>query len=159
MRILLADGQPQVRFGLRVLLERQLGFEVVGEAVNVADMLAQMETNCPDLVLLDWELPGLAAVDSLSTLRQVCPSLLVTVLSGRMGTRRAALAAGADAFVSKSDPPERLLAAINDCRRRYRRRSGSSSIERDRTRSIDAEDRERYSEDTPVMGTKSLRKD
>jgi DNA-binding NarL/FixJ family response regulator len=140
MRILLADDQPKVRFALRVLLERQPGLKVVGEAANAENLLDQIETTCPDLVLLAWELPGhvlspskgLAGGDPsaghrgesvepsgqglLSALRRVCPNSFVIVLSGRMEVRRAALAAGADAFVYKCDPPERLLAAIADCR-------------------------------------------
>lgn len=124
MRILLADDQPRVRFALRVLLERRPGFEVAGEAVNAEALLAQMETTCPDLVLLGWELPGLAMVGSLSALRRIYPNLYVIALSGRPEARRAALAAGADAFVSKGDPPERLLAAINDCWRGQRQQSG-----------------------------------
>jgi DNA-binding NarL/FixJ family response regulator len=115
MQILLADNQPRVRFGLRVLLERQPGLKVVGEASNAADLLAQMRTGCPDLVLLGWGLPGLAKADLVSALRAVCPDLSVIALSGRMEVRRAALDAGADAFVYKCDPPERLLAAIADC--------------------------------------------
>jgi len=74
-------------------------------------MICRPKTTCPDLVLLDWELPGLAGPRLLITLRATCPDLLVIVLSGRPGAQRAALAAGADAFASKSDPPERLLAA------------------------------------------------
>jgi DNA-binding NarL/FixJ family response regulator len=115
MQILLADNQPKVRFGLRVLLERQPGLKVVGEATNAEDLLAQMKTDCPDLVLLGWGLPGLAKVDLLSALRRACPGLFVIVLSGRTEVRRAALDAEADAFVYKCDPPERLLAAIADC--------------------------------------------
>ncbi len=115
MQILLADNQPKVRFGLRVLLERQPGLKIVGEATNAEDLLAQMKIDCPDMVLLGWGLPGLAKADLLSALRGVCPDLCVIALSGRPEVRRATLAAGADAFVSKCDPPERLLAAIEDC--------------------------------------------
>ncbi len=139
MQILLADNQPKVRFGLRVLLERQPGLKVVGEAADAEGLLAQTETLCPDLVLLGWGLPGLAKADPsasrrgepvactepsrsepsgqslLSALRRICPDVYVIALSGRPEARRAALAAGADAFVSKCDPPERLLAAIEDC--------------------------------------------
>jgi CheY-like chemotaxis protein len=71
---------------------------------------------CPDLVLLGWELPGLDTLDSMNSLRDVCPGLSVIALSGRPEARQAALAAGADHFVSKADPPERLLFAIDDCR-------------------------------------------
>ena len=67
------------------------------------------------LVLLDWELPGLEADGLLPTLRELCPRLKVIALSGRPEARHAALDAGVDAFVSKGDPPERLLAAVNDC--------------------------------------------
>jgi DNA-binding NarL/FixJ family response regulator len=70
MHILIADDQPKVRFALRVLLGRQPGCKVMGEAVNAEDLLAQSKTACPDLVLLGWELPGLAAIDPLTALRR-----------------------------------------------------------------------------------------
>jgi DNA-binding NarL/FixJ family response regulator len=120
MQVLLADDQPSVRFALRVLLERQPQLKVVGAAVNVDDLLAQVKATCPDLVLLSWELPGLVAEALLATLRRNFPDLTVIVLSGRPKVRRAALGAGADAFVSKADPPDRLLAAISDCERSRR---------------------------------------
>jgi DNA-binding NarL/FixJ family response regulator len=112
MRILLADDHPEVRFGLRVLLERQAGLKVVGEAADAKNLLAQTKAACPDLVLLAWELPGLAETDLLPALRRICPDLAVIALSGRPEARRAALDTGADAFVWKCEPPERLLAAI-----------------------------------------------
>jgi DNA-binding NarL/FixJ family response regulator len=117
MRILLADNQPKVRFALRVLLEHRPGLELAGEAASAEDLLAQVEALYPDLVLLSWELPGLAALGSLPALRRACPGISIVALSGRPEARQAALAAGADAFVSKSEPPERLLAAINVCAR------------------------------------------
>jgi len=126
MRILLADNQPKVRFALRVLLEQHAGHEVEGEAVDAEGLLAQVELACPDLVLFAWGLPGRAAADLLLALRELCPDTFVIALSGRPEARRAALAAGADGFVSKTDPPERLLAAIADCERGHRRRSASN---------------------------------
>ncbi len=114
MRILLADNQSRVRFALRVLLNRQPGLEVAGEAVDADDLLAQVQASHPDLVLLGWELPGLTSPGSLSALRKDHPDLLIIALSGRPEARQAALDAGANAFVSKGDPPERLLAAIAD---------------------------------------------
>ena len=125
MHILLADDRPKVRFALRVLLEQQPGLKVVGEAADAEALLALAKEACPDLVLLGWEWPGLRAGDLLSALREVCPDLFVIALSGRPEARRAALAAGADAFVSKTDLPERLLAAIADCCRQQQRQSAS----------------------------------
>jgi DNA-binding NarL/FixJ family response regulator len=112
MRILIADDWANVQVALRVMLEQQPGFEVVGEVVDAEELSAWVEAACPDLLLLGWELPGLAGVDLLPALHRACPNLLVIVLSGRWEARQAALAAGADAFVSKVAPPERLLEAI-----------------------------------------------
>ena len=115
MRVLLADDRPKTRFALRLLLERQAGIQIVGEAADAQELLVQAKVTHANVVLLDWELPNLALDGSLlSALRGVCPSVCVIALSGRPEMRRAALAAGADAFVSKADPPERLLAAVRN---------------------------------------------
>jgi len=112
MRILLVDDQSKVRSALRLLLEQQPDVHILGEAVDVTGLLDWVKATCPDLVLLDWELPGLEADGLLPTLREFCPRLMVIALSGRPEARRAALAAGVDAFVSKGDPPERLLKTL-----------------------------------------------
>lgn len=110
--ILIADDQPRVRHALRLLLEQELAPEAVDEAAEAKTLLAQVAASCPDLVLLDWGLPGMAAPDLLIALRQTRTALTIIVLSGQPEAEEKALAAGADAFVSKADPPERLLAAI-----------------------------------------------
>jgi DNA-binding NarL/FixJ family response regulator len=115
MRILLADGQSKVRFALRVLLERQAGVQVVGEATTAQELLSQAKATCPDLVLLGWELPGMAGESLVTALRSQCSKLAVIALSGQPGVQREVLAAGADDFVSKGKPPEHLLAAIARC--------------------------------------------
>jgi DNA-binding NarL/FixJ family response regulator len=112
MRILLAESRPRVRFALRALLGDQPGLQIVGEAAYGQDLLAQIEAACPDLVLLSWGLPGLAGAELLPALWKVCEEVYVIVLSGRPEARQAILDAGANAFISKVEPPERLLAAI-----------------------------------------------
>jgi DNA-binding NarL/FixJ family response regulator len=126
MRVLIADDQPQVRSALRLLLRQEPGVAVVGEADDVEQALALVDEQRPDLVLLDWELPDLGVVGPakpagerlLPVLRARCPRARVIALSGRPEARQAALDAGADVFVSKGDPPERLLEAVDDCRPR-----------------------------------------
>jgi len=115
MRVLVADDKPEVRSALRLLLEQLPGVTVVGEAIGADSLLAQASALCPDLMLLDWELPGLHAVELLPGLRARCPRLSVIVLSSRPEDHRPALATGADAFVSKGDAPEQLLKAVSDC--------------------------------------------
>ena len=123
MRILLADQESNVRYGLRVLLKERPEFEVVGEAADAGGLLAQVEVACPDLVLLSWGLPGSKGADLLPILRRFCKDLYVIVLSGRPEARQAVLDAGANAFISKVEPPERLLAAIAAARSREREQS------------------------------------
>ena len=115
MRILIADDQERVRFALRVLLAQQPGLQVVGEASNGEALLAQAGAVAADLALVDWELPRLAEAGSLPGIHRSVPALQVVVLSSRPGVRQAALAVGGAAFVSKGEPPERLLTVIRRC--------------------------------------------
>ena len=91
------------------------GLQVVGEASNGEALLAQVSAVAADLALVDWELPRLAEVGGLPALHRSSPALQVVVLSSRPGVRQAALAIGGAAFVSKGEPPERLLTVIRRC--------------------------------------------
>ena len=112
LNILIGDAQPRVRFGLRLLLEQQPGWRVAGEAEDVEALLEHVRDGCPDLVLLDGELPGMSAQELLAVIRQACPHLWVVFMSGRDELRQAALQAGADIFAYKADPPEKLIRQI-----------------------------------------------
>ena len=118
MRILLADDQPKVCFALRVLLNQRPELIVVGEAGDTDELLAQLASTQADVVVLDWLLPGLPEAGSLEALRAIRPGLLVIALSGRPELGQAALDAGADAFISKIDPPDQLLATVDRCQER-----------------------------------------
>ena len=110
--VLLADDQPKVRSALRLLLEQQPDWNIVHEAGNVEEVLNHMEYYCPDVLLLDWELTGLVAEKLIRKARSLCLDLYIIVLSSNPQNKQLALEAGADKFVSKNDPPERLLDAI-----------------------------------------------
>lgn len=112
MRILLADNQVDVRSALRFLLKHQLGWQVVGEAVDLDSLSAELEATQPDLLLVDWAILGTNGGAVLPALRARYPDLRVIVMSGGVGIQRAALEGGAIAFVSKGDSPDRLLAAL-----------------------------------------------
>jgi two-component system response regulator DesR len=112
MRILLADNRSAVRSALRLLLEQEAGVCIVGEVAEAVALLAQAEAAQPDLVLLDWELPSLLPRELLLVLRDRCRHTLVVAMSGRLEARRDALDAGVDAFVSKGESSEYLLAIL-----------------------------------------------
>ena len=118
MRITLADERRKVRFALRALLQRQIDMEVVGEAVTAQELIALVEQDVPDLILVDCELPGMELPDLVQALRTTCPATMIIALSGRVDARHRAQKAGVDIFVSKGEPPERLLSAIEGCAQR-----------------------------------------
>lgn len=82
---------------------------VVGEAADATGLLLILENGPVDVVLLDWDLPGLPVHHLLRLLRLERPSLHIIAMSSRPEARRQALQAGAAAFLSKGAPPETVL--------------------------------------------------
>jgi DNA-binding NarL/FixJ family response regulator len=108
-RIYLADAQPEERSALRLILQ-DLKMEVVGEADDWSTTLAQAPGSRADMLLVDWELLPNSATAALKKLRNACPAALVIVLISHLDARQqAALSAGADAFISKGETPERVV--------------------------------------------------
>ncbi len=108
-RVYLADAKKEERSALRLLL-LDLNMEVVGEAADWPTTLANAPTTHLDMLLVDWDLlPEDLGVQALAELRVACPSAIVVVLISHLDARQqAALSAGADAFISKGETPERL---------------------------------------------------
>jgi DNA-binding NarL/FixJ family response regulator len=112
VKLIIADQQQRVRYGLRIFLNQQPNISIVSEAKDAHELLEQVQQECPDLILLDWDLPGMAASILLTKLRSCCPQPQVITLSGRPEVNQIALAIGADAFLCKTDPPRNLLSLI-----------------------------------------------
>jgi DNA-binding NarL/FixJ family response regulator len=107
-RVYLADARLDELSALRLLL-RDLKMDVIGEATEWATVLAQAPTLRTDVLLVDWDLLPPDSGSALGVLRRACPAALVIVLISHLDARhQAALSAGADAFISKSETPERL---------------------------------------------------
>jgi DNA-binding NarL/FixJ family response regulator len=124
MRILLADDQPEVRSALRLILDQDGNpWQVCGEVADAKGVLEEVGEKRCDMVLLDWELPGLhpgsgkdlvrADGRVLSALRILHPHILLVALSGRAEARYESTLAGVDVFISKGDPPEKLLETLH----------------------------------------------
>lgn len=107
-RVYLADARPEERSALRVLL-LDLNMQLVGEAADWATTLAQAPILHTEILLVDWDLIPGPSGEALSKLRTACPAAPVIVLISHLDARhQAALSAGADAFISKNETPERL---------------------------------------------------
>ena len=108
-RVYIADAKPDERTALRLLL-LDLDMEVVGEAADWPITLAYAPATRPDMLLVEWALLPQAHSAALEELRKVCPAALVIVLISHLEARKqAALASGADAFISKGETPERVI--------------------------------------------------
>lgn len=111
MRVLLADDEPKVRSALRLILEQLKEVESVDEVTDARAMAEKIKSTPPDLLLVDWELPGLQPATSIDELRRQ-RAFKVIVMSGRCAVPPGGLNLGADAFVSKCESPDRLFATL-----------------------------------------------
>ena len=107
-RVFLADAKSETRSALRLLLA-DMKMQVVGEAVDWTSTMAQIPTTNPDMLVMVWELAANAyAGGVLAELRASHPNMRVVVLSSQLEARQAALHAGADAFITIGDTPDRV---------------------------------------------------
>lgn len=109
IRVYIADANPIERAAFRLLL-LDLMMEVVGEAADWNTTLANAPRTRLDMLLVDWDLlPIDLGVQALAELRLACPTAIVVVLISHLDARQqAALSAGADAFISKAETPDRV---------------------------------------------------
>ncbi len=108
-RVYVADALPEERSALRLLL-LDLKMDVVGEAADWLTTLTNAPATHLDMLLLDWALlPINLGAQALAKLRALCPNTIVIILVSHLDARQqAALFAGADAFISKGEMPERV---------------------------------------------------
>jgi DNA-binding NarL/FixJ family response regulator len=107
-RVYIADGKTEERSALRLLL-LDLKMDVVGEGADWAATLVQAPLNRTEMLLVDWNLLPNSPTAALDELRKACPAALVIVLISHLDARQqAALSAGADAFISKGETPDRV---------------------------------------------------
>ena len=107
-RVYIADAKPEERSALCLLIF-DLKMDLAGEAADWLTTLAQVPISRTDLLLVDWELLPSEPSAALGQLRAACPAALVVVLISHLDAReQAALSAGADAFISKGEMPDRV---------------------------------------------------
>jgi len=112
-RVLLVDDNTGMRRVLRGLLE-DAGMQVVGEAADGLEGVAQAGTVHPEVVLMDWRMPRMNGVQATARIRSQLPEVQVVVFSSAEGAGMGVIArqAGASAFVAKGTSPEQICAAV-----------------------------------------------
>jgi DNA-binding NarL/FixJ family response regulator len=124
IRVLIVDDVPQVRQELATMLRlatrnTRPKIEVIGEAQDGNEAIALSERLCPDVVLMDLEMPVLDGYSATRFIKSMNPSILVIILTihNEPMARQDAALARADAFFEKGAPISELLQAIQSFRR------------------------------------------
>jgi DNA-binding NarL/FixJ family response regulator len=114
LRILLVDDHEVVRVGVRALIERQPGLEVVGEAATVREAVLQAEKLTPDVVVLDVRLPGGDGLEACRQIKALRPETRVIILTSfpDEAVLFEAIASGADGYVLKQIGSDDLMRAL-----------------------------------------------
>ena len=114
IRVVVADDQPLVRTGLRMVLSDVEDIEIVGEAADGREAIALAAAERPDVVLMDVRMPGVDGIDATRTVTAVDdpPRVLVLTTFDLDEVVYDALRAGASGFLLKDAPEERLVTAI-----------------------------------------------
>jgi len=114
IRVLLADDHTIVRDGLKLLLASQGEFAVVGELGDLGDLLATVRSCQPDLLLIDYHMPGGDTAALVSRLKHTHAALRVVVLTGSSSgpVLQQLMRGPADAVLPKDDSAQDLLAQL-----------------------------------------------
>jgi DNA-binding NarL/FixJ family response regulator len=116
-RVLLVDDHAIVRQTLACLLRQERDLEVVGEAEDGERAVKMTRDLMPDVVLMDINMPVMNGIEATRVIHAECPGVCVICLSmyERGEQARVMLEAGAAGYVSKSEAPDVLLAAMRAC--------------------------------------------
>jgi two-component system, NarL family, response regulator YdfI len=119
IRILVADDHLIIRQGLRLILETQDGFELVGEAANGAEALRLCAELKPEVVLMDLRMPGMDGLTAIERLRIDQPGIAVVILTtfNEDDLMMRGLRAGAKGYLLKDTDRETLFNTIRAARR------------------------------------------
>ncbi len=118
IKVLVVDDHAVVREGLRTFLALQDGIEVVGEAADGEEAVAQAQRLAPDVILMDLVMPRLDGVGAMRALRASAPESRVIVLTSFLEDDRLlpAIRAGAAGYLLKNVEPTELARAIRAAR-------------------------------------------
>lgn len=114
VRVLVVDDDALVRAGLTMMLDGANGIAVVGEAADGDQVPGAVDAHAPDVVLLDLRMPRVDGISALQRLRQRRdpPAVIVLTTFDTDDNVLRALRAGANGFLLKDTPPERIVAAV-----------------------------------------------
>ena len=126
IRILIADDSAAARDGLRSILGAYPDIQVVAEAVDGLEAVAEAERVQPEVILMDAQMPSMDGVEATRLIKQRLPHVMVLFLAVHRQHVEEAMAAGADGHLMKDSGRQELLSAIRRLGRRSQKQGGAT---------------------------------
>jgi len=116
IKIIIVEDNHTIRRGLKLLIDGTEGYSCIADFENCEDMLSELHSLNPDILLMDIGLPGMSGIEGIKQVKEVYPDLTILILTIYEENRLIfeALKAGASGFLVKKTPPARLLEAIKE---------------------------------------------
>jgi YesN/AraC family two-component response regulator len=111
-RLIVADDSSHARHGLCAILAAQPGVAIVGEASQGEEALEIVESQHPNVALLDVHMPVMDGIEAARVIKKRWPQVRVVLISMYADYQKDALASGADAFLLKGCPADELISTI-----------------------------------------------
>ena len=114
--VVLFEDNPQLREGLAMLIGGTDGYKVLAAFKDCSNLVEDLKTHQPDVVLMDIDMPGMNGIDALKVIRQHYPDIKVLMLTVFDDNKNIfeALKSGANGYILKKTQPAKLLEYIND---------------------------------------------
>jgi len=114
LRVLIVDDQPRARQSMKALLGVWYPAAEVREAADGSEAVQSAAEFGPDIICMDARMPKMGGLEATRRIKAIAPGSRIIVLSIYPDLEAEALQAGADAFVGKSEPPEKLRETLKD---------------------------------------------
>ncbi|NOZ46407.1 MAG: response regulator transcription factor [Chlorobi bacterium] len=116
IKVVVVEDDNEIREGLRILIDGTDGYSCVDTYSECTSMLKNIESNNPDILLMDIGLPGMNGIEGIKKVKIILPEITILVLTiyEENDLIFDALCAGASGYLIKKTPPSKLLEAIKE---------------------------------------------
>lgn len=113
LRVFIGFSDEKLRVAMLLLLGSEHGVVIVGITDRLPGLVPQVDATQPDVLLLDWELSSQSLAKLIADIRNLGHPLRIVYLSSKPENEKEVLGAGADYFIAKNAPPDKLLLILH----------------------------------------------
>lgn len=115
-RIVIVEDNDQIREAFALLLNLRDDFTVVSAYDNCEDAIKNLKDDCPDVILMDIDLPGISGIEGTKKIKKLLPKIAIIIITVFENGKTVfdALCAGASGYLTKSSDKDRIIKAIDE---------------------------------------------